>query len=290
MSAEQSVVTKPIETEGAQGEPVARVAAVQMTSGASVDANVRAAREALAEAAAAGAKLAVLPENFAFLGLRDADKLQVAEQPGEGPIQSAVAQAARESGIWVVAGTVPLRVPGEARVAAASLVFDAEGRVVARYDKIHLFDVDIPGKAEAYRESTHIRPGRDIVVVDTPCGRLGLSVCYDIRFAELYRAMSAQGAEWFVVPAAFTVPTGEAHWEVLLRARAIENLAAVVAAGQVGRHENGRATYGDSMIINHWGVVQSRRREGPGVVIADLDLAAQRQARLAFPALQHRKL
>lgn len=275
---------------GAGGQEVARVAAVQMTSTASVATNLRVAREALAEAAAAGAKVVVLPENFAFLGLRDADKLQVAESPGEGPIQHALAAAARECGLWIVAGTLPLRVADESRVAAASLVFDAEGRVVARYDKIHLFDVDIPGKAETYRESTHIRPGRDIVVIDTPCGRLGLSVCYDLRFPELFRAMSLQGADWFAVPAAFTVPTGEAHWEVLLRARAIENLAAVVAAGQVGVHENGRATYGDSMIINHWGVVQSRRREGYGVVIADLDLVAQRQARQTFPALQHRKL
>lgn len=268
----------------------ARVAAVQMTSGSSVSANLQAAHRGLMEAAQAGARVIVLPENFAFLGLRDADKLQVAELPGVGPIQDRLADHARELRVWIVAGTVPLRVPGESRVAAASLVFNAEGRVVARYDKLHLFDVDIPGKAEAYRESTHIRPGSDVVVVDTPCGRLGLSVCYDLRFAELYRAMSAQGAEWFAVPAAFTVPTGEAHWEVLLRARAIENLAAVVAAGQVGSHENGRATYGDSLIVNHWGEVQSRLREGTGVVWADLDLEAQRRARHAFPVLQHRKL
>ena len=189
----------------------ARVAAVQMTSTASVAANLEAAREGLEQAAAAGAQVVVLPENFAFLGLRDADKLQVAESPGTGPIQDALARYARELGLWIVAGTLPLRVAAEARVAAASLVFDAEGQIVARYDKIHLFDVDIPGKAEAYRESANVRPGSDIVVVDTPCGRLGLSVCYDLRFAELYRSMSAQGAEWFAVPAAFTVPTGEAH-------------------------------------------------------------------------------
>lgn len=268
----------------------ARVAAVQMTSTASVAANLEAAREGLEQAAAAGAQVVVLPENFAFLGLRDADKLQVAESPGTGPIQDALARYARELGLWIVAGTLPLRVTAEARVAAASLVFDAEGQIVARYDKIHLFDVDIPGKAEAYRESANVRPGSDIVVVDTPCGRLGLSVCYDLRFAELYRSLSAQGAEWFAVPAAFTVPTGEAHWEVLLRARAIENLATVVAAGQVGIHDNGRATYGDSLIVNHWGVVQARRRQDPGVVVAEIDRQAQREARATFPVLQHRKL
>lgn len=275
----------------ATGSPAAaRVAAVQMTSSANVPVNLKAAREGLEQAAAAGAQVAVLPENFAFLGVRDADKLQVAESPGTGPIQDALARCARELGLWVVAGTLPLRVAGEARVAAASLVFDAAGQIVARYDKIHLFDVDIPGKAETYRESANIRPGSEVVVVDTPCGRLGLSVCYDLRFAELYRRMSAQGAEWFAVPAAFTVPTGEAHWEVLLRARAIENLAVVVAAGQVGIHDNGRATYGDSLIVNHWGVIQARRRQGPGVVVADIDRQAQRDARAAFPALQHRKL
>lgn len=269
---------------------VARVAAVQMTSTANVTVNLDMVRERLVEAAAAGAAVVVLPENFAFLGLRDADKLQWAESQGAGPIQDALARYARELGLWIVAGTLPLCVQGEARVAAASLVFDAAGRIVARYDKIHLFDVDIPGKAEAYRESAHVRPGGEIVVVDTPCGRLGLSVCYDLRFAELYRQMSAQGAEWFAVPAAFTVPTGEAHWEVLLRARAIENLATVVAAGQVGIHDNGRATYGDSLIVDHWGVVQARLRQGAGVVVADIDRRAQQEARKAFPALQHRKL
>lgn len=267
-----------------------RVAAVQMTSGASVPANLAIVERCLREAAEAGAKLAVLPENVAFLGRRDVDKLAVAEPQGSGPIQAALSGYAREFGLWIVAGTLPLQSADPMRVAAASLVFDERGEIVARYDKIHLFDVLIPGKAEAYRESAHILAGDTVRVVDTPCGRLGLSVCYDIRFPELYRRMSAEGAEWFTVPAAFTVPTGEAHWETLLRARAIENLAAVVAAGQVGRHENGRATYGDSMIINHWGEIQSRRREGVGIVVADLDRDAQREARQAFPALQHRKL
>lgn len=267
-----------------------RVAAVQMTSSASVAANLTAVEAALREAAEVGAALAVLPENFAFMGRRDADKLSVAEPEGEGPIQTALAGFARQFSLWIVAGTIPLQRPNDPRVAAASLVLDASGQTVARYDKIHLFDVEIPGKAQSYRESAHIAAGDRIVVVDTPCGRLGLSVCYDVRFAELYRAMSAKGAEWFTVPAAFTVPTGEAHWETLLRARAIENLAFVVAAGQVGMHENGRATYGDSMIVNHWGEILVRQRDGIGVVVADLDRESQRLAREAFPALQHRKL
>lgn len=260
-----------------------------MTSGDDVAANLDCARRLLEQAAAAGASVAVLPENVAFMGRRDADKLRVAESAGDGPMQHSLARAARELGIWVVAGTLPIRVPGEQRVAAASLVFDAHGEQVARYDKIHLFDVAVPGKDETYFESRHIVPGASRVVLDTPAGRLGLSVCYDIRFPELYRELVAAGATWFAVPAAFTVPTGEAHWETLLRARAIENLAAVVAAGQVGSHPSGRATYGDSMIVDHWGVVRARLPAGEGVVVAELHTAVQQRVRVEFPALTHRR-
>ena len=266
------------------------VAAIQMTSSPDVAVNLADAARLLAEAAAAGARVAVLPENFAIMGRREADKLAVAEAPGDGPIQAALAGAAADLGLWIVGGTVPLRVPGDTRAAAASLVYDDRGRQVARYDKIHLFDVDIPGRDEAYRESASNRPGDDVVVVDTPAGRLGLSVCYDVRFPELFRQMSAAGATWFTVPAAFTVPTGEAHWETLLRARAIENLCGVVAAAQVGQHANGRATWGHSMIIDHWGRVLAVRPQQPGVVLADLDAAGQAEARRRFPALTHRRL
>lgn len=266
------------------------VAAVQMTSGPDVAANLGAARELLGRSAAAGASVAVLPENFAFMGLRDTDKLEVAEQPGAGPIQAALAAAASELGIWIVGGTIPLRVPGEPRVAAASLVLDSRGHCVARYDKMHLFDVDIPGKAESYRESAGVAPGAAPVVVDTPAGRLGMAVCYDMRFPELFRALLAAGAEWFSVPAAFTVPTGRAHWEVLLRARAVENLAPVVAAAQTGVHPGGRETYGHSLVVDHWGTVLARLPRGPGVVIAALDREAQRRARRDFPALEHRRI
>ena len=266
------------------------VAALQMTSGTDVAANLATARRLLADAAAAGARVALLPENFVLMAQRSADRSAIAETHGDGPIQSAMAEAARSLGLWVIAGTMPLRVPGETRVAAASLVYDDTGREVARYDKIHLFDVDVPGADESHRESAGMCPGRRVVSVDTPVGRVGLAICYDIRFPELFRRLSAEGVTWFVLPAAFTVPTGRAHWEVLLRARAIENLAGLVAAGQWGRHDNGRETYGDSLIVDHWGRVLARRPQGEGVVVAAFDPDAQREARSAFPALAHRVL
>jgi nitrilase len=179
---------------------------------------------------------------------------------------------------------------GRGRVAAACLVFDAAGERVARYDKIHLFDVDIPARQESYRESAFVAPGDVPRVLDTPAGRLGLAVCYDVRFPELFRELALRGAQWFVVPSAFTVPTGRAHWETLLRARAIENLAFVVAAAQWGTHQNGRETWGDSLLVDHWGTVLARLPAGEGVACADLDLAAQAEARTRFPALAHRRL
>ena len=266
------------------------VAALQMTTGADVAANLATTARLAAGAAERGARVLVLPENFAFMGMRDADKLAVAEVEGQGPIQDAIARLAVQLRVWIVAGTIPLATPGGARVAAASLVFDDAGKVVARYDKIHLFDVDIPSRDESYRESATVAPGSATRVLDTPAGRLGLAVCYDIRFPELFREMVRQGAQWFVLPSAFTVPTGRAHWETLLRARAIENLAFVVAPAQSGSHANGRETWGDSLVVDHWGVVLARLPAGEGVVVADLDLAAQAEARKRFPALQHRRL
>ena len=195
-----------------------RVAAVQMTSTADLGRNLVEAGRLLAEAHDRGAVVAALPENFAFMGHDEADKLAIAESEGVGPIQAEIAGLARSLGLWIVAGTVPLRVPGEDRVAAACLVFDADGRQVARYDKIHLFDVAIPGREERYRESASVRPGAAPACVDTPAGRLGLAVCYDLRFPELFRRLVDLGAEWFCLPSAFTAPTGRAHWETLLRA------------------------------------------------------------------------
>jgi nitrilase len=203
-------------------------------------------------------------------------------------VQDFLSQRSRELKLWIIAGTTPVsETPGE-RVSAACLVYNDQGERVARYDKMHLFDVDIPGRDEKYRESTNIAPGSRLGLVPTPAGLLGLSVCYDMRFPEMYRPMSAAGAQGFTVPASFTVPTGRAHWETLLRARAIENLSFVVAAAQWGRHANGRETYGDSIIIDHWGTVLARLPAGQGVITAQLDLAAQRAARQDFPALSHR--
>jgi deaminated glutathione amidase len=267
-----------------------KVAAIQMTSGHIVADNLAAAGELLREAKDAGADIACLPENFAFIGLHDADKLQVAEADGAGAAQSFLSDTARELKMWILGGTIVIRRDTDRRVTNSSLLIDAAGKRVARYDKIHLFDVTIPGRDEQYRESTHVAPGRDIVIADTPVGKLGLSVCYDMRFPELYRQLVAQGAEWLAMPAAFTVPTGRAHWETLLRARAIENLCYVVAPAQAGTHTSGRETYGDSIIVDYWGQVLSRLAKGGGVITADIDLAKQAETRVRFPALDNRQL
>jgi len=267
-----------------------KIAAIQMTSGPEVEANLAQARTHLESAARQGAALAALPENFAFMGLWDADKRAVAEADGDGPIQQFLARTARELKMWIIGGTIPLRGEPSGRVAAASLVYTSEGARAARYDKIHLFDVDIPGKAETYRESAHVAPGSRTAVIDTPAGRVGLSVCYDIRFPELFRELGQAGAELLSIPSAFTAPTGRAHWETLLRARAIENLCYVLAPAQSGFHANGRETYGDSMIVDYWGRILRRLPRGQGCVVADVDLAAQAQVRRNFPALDHRVL
>jgi nitrilase len=270
---------------------VTRFAALQMTSGPEVDANLRVAEGLLAEAAGQGASVALLPENFAFMGRRDADKRAIAEADGSGPVQDCLARAAARHGMFVIAGTIPLRsASADGRVHNSTLVYDAAGRRVGRYDKIHLFDVDVPGKAESYRESAHVAPGAEIRVIPSPAGLVGLSVCYDLRFPELYRGLVARGAEVLVVPSAFTVPTGRAHWEPLLRARAIENLSYVVAAAQSGVHAGGRETYGDSLIVDWWGRVVTRLPRGRGVISAAIDLEGLRAARAAFPSLSHRVL
>jgi nitrilase len=261
-----------------------------MTSGADVGENLAVAARLLAEASAAGARVAVLPENFSFMGMRDADKRAIAEPDGDGPVQQFLSRQARELSLCIVGGTTPIAIQKGERVAAACLVYGADGRRLARYDKIHLFDVDIPGREESYRESANIARGAHPVLVPTPAGMLGLSVCYDMRFPELFRLMAAAGAEYFSVPSAFTVPTGRAHWETLLRARAIENLCYVVAAAQWGRHPSGRETYGDSLMVDYWGSVLSRLPSGIGIIMAELDREAQQKTRLEFPALRHRLL
>ncbi len=269
-----------------------KAAAIQMTSGDDVAANLSAAGRLLLRAAEDGAQLAVLPENFAFMGAKEKDKLAHAEAEGSGPIQEFLADAARQFKLWIVAGTAPVAVPGDpGRVYAASLIYDAEGVARGRYDKIHLFDVDTPG-GERYRESNSIAYGElRPAVLATPLATIGFSVCYDLRFPELFRALTAQGAQVLTVPSAFTEKTGEAHWEVLLRARAIENQCFVIAAGQGGTHPGGRRTWGHSMIVDPWGVVLAQcLEEGEGVALAELDFEALLKLRQNFPVLSHRRL
>jgi nitrilase len=265
---------------------VVRVAAVQMASGPNVDANLAEAGRLIGMAVAAGAKLVALPEFFAIMGMKDTDKVSVREPVGKGPIQRFLAAQAREHGIWLVGGSVPLECDNPRKVRNACLVYDDKGRLVARYDKIHLFGLNLGN--EHYKEQTTIEPGERVVVVDTPFGRIGLSVCYDLRFPELYRAMG--DVDIILVPAAFTATTGKAHFETLIRARAIENLAYVIAPAQGGYHVSGRETHGDSMIVDPWGNVLDRLPRGSGVVVAGINRAYQESLRQSLPALKHRKL
>ena len=265
------------------------IAAIQMVSGPGVAENLAAAADLLAQAAAQGARLAVLPENFALMGQQETDKLAVREAEGQGPIQDFLAEQAARHRLWLVGGTIPLQAAGDdRRVRAACLLFDDRGQPVARYDKVHLFDVRVVGSAEQYAESATIAPGNRYMVAETPLGRLGLAVCYDLRFPEQFRALVEQGMEILALPAAFTAATGLAHWETLLRARAIENQCYVVASAQGGKHANGRETYGDSLIIDPWGVVLNRLSQGPGVVLAEFSRERLEDVRRQFPALHHR--
>ena len=265
------------------------MAAIQMVSGADLAGNLAMAAELLARAADRGVQLAVLPENFALMGRRDGDALALRVVEGRGAIQDFLAEQAARHRLWLVGGTIPLAAPGETRRArAACLLFDDRGRQVARYDKVHLFDVQVVGSAERYAESATIAPGHRYVVADTPLGRLGLAVCYDLRFPEQFRTMVGHGMEILALPAAFTATTGAAHWDVLLRARAIENQCYVIAAAQGGRHANGRETYGDSLIADPWGGVLQRLPQGPGVVLAEWNREHLENVRRQFPALTHR--
>ncbi|HRX61061.1 MAG TPA: carbon-nitrogen hydrolase family protein [Candidatus Competibacter sp.] len=265
------------------------LAAIQMVSGPNIAENLAVAAELLAQAAAEGARLAVLPENFALMGRGEGDKVVVRETEGEGPIQAFLAEQASRHRLWLVGGTIPLRTASdERRVRAACLLFDDRGQQVARYDKVHLFDVQVVGSAERYAESDTIEPGDRYVVANTPLGRLGLAVCYDLRFPEQFRALVDRGMEILVLPAAFTAATGRAHWETLLRARAIENQCYVVASAQGGQHANGRETHGDSLIIDPWGEILRRLPQGAGVVLAEFERERLEKIRRQFPALQHR--
>ncbi|MEE8343724.1 MAG: carbon-nitrogen hydrolase family protein [Woeseiaceae bacterium] len=276
--------------KGKQDSPssLVRVAAVQMNSGDNLNKNLELAARLLAKAAADGCALAVLPENFPFMGARGKDKLQYAEELGAGPIQDFLADTARNNDLWIISGSIPLSSSDPGRCYGATLVVDADGNSQSCYRKIHLFDVDLPDRGERYRESASMMPGDELVVQDTPVGCVGLSICYDLRFPELYRKLVEMGAVVLSIPAAFTFTTGNAHWHTLLRARAIENLAYVIAPGQFGQHCDGRTTYGHSLIIDPWGRILAEAAEGNCVITSDLNPGLPQKLRREFPALSHR--
>ena len=263
-----------------------KVAAIQMVSTPMIEENIITARRLIAEAAAQGAQLVLLPEYWPSIGSGDADKLIQAEKPGIGPVQNFLANAAKEHGIWLIGGTLSLVSPVPGKVLNTALVYNPQGENVARYDKIHLFGFTT--EKESYDESAIISPGCDVIGVEPPFGRVGLSICYDLRFPELFRALGT--CTLIVVPAAFTYTTGKVHWEILLRARAIENQCYVLAAAQGGRHPTGRRTWGHSMLIDPWGEIKSVLPEGEGVVLGDVDPSVIASVREKIPALKHRKL
>jgi nitrilase len=267
-----------------------KVGAIQLASGSNVSANLLEAERQTEVAVKQGAELIVLPENFAFIGRNCSDTNALREEPGDGPLQSFLSQLASRLGVWVVGGTIPLEADHAAKWRAACTVYDARGRQIARYDKQHLFDVNLVESDEQFVESESIESGDRVVVIDSPVGRLGISVCYDLRFPELYRAMLDRGVEVIALPAAFTAITGRAHWETLVRARAIENLAYVIAAAQGGFHIASRQTYGHSMIVDPWGTKLAERERGNGCVVAAVDRDFQHTTRRNFPCLDHRRL
>ena len=268
---------------------MSRIAAIQMISGADVQANLDAAARLIADAAEQGAQLVLLPECFAAFGNRSLQAIAAAEYDGNGPIRPFLAEQARSHGVWLVAGSIPLPAEAGGKPMACCLVVDDQGREVARYDKLHLFDVEVADNQRSYRESRDYGYGDRVVCIDTPVGRLGLSICYDVRFAELYQALRNAGAELIVVPSAFTAVTGAAHWEVLLRARAIETQCYVLAANQGGTHANGRETFGHSCLIDPWGEVTACLPRGEGVICGEIDLQHLQSIRGRMPVAGHRR-
>lgn len=263
-----------------------KIAAIQMVSTPAVEENIATARRLIGEAAQQGAQLVLLPEYWPIMGMKESDKLAHAEQIDIGPIQQCMSEMAREHHLWLIGGTLPMAAPEADKVLNTMMVYDPQGKHAVRYDKIHLFSFTKGN--ESYDEARSIMHGTRVATFEVPFGRIGLSVCYDLRFPELYRAMG--DCALIVVPAAFTYTTGRAHWEILLRARAIENQCYVLAAAQGGTHPNGRRTWGHSMLIDPWGDVLAVLPEGEGVVIGDLDLLHLQRVRESLPALRHRKL
>lgn len=272
--------------KSADNDEIIKVAAVQMASSPNVSANLVEAKRLIEMAAKAGAKLVVLPEYFCIMGLKDSDKVAIREKQNDGPIQQFLSKTAKAYKIWIVAGSVPLESRYENKVRNSCLVYNDKGEQVARYDKIHLFGLDMG--TEHYHEENTIEPGDTVVTIDTPFGRIGLSICYDLRFPELYRAMGE--VDMIVVPAAFTETTGKAHWETLIRARAVENLSYVIASAQGGYHLSGRETHGNSMIVDPWGVVLDRLPRGSGIVIANVNRNYIKNLRQSLPALKHKTI
>lgn len=279
---------------------LSKIAAIQMASGPQLQANLMASANLIKQAADKGAQMVALPENFALMPMQETENRDIAEQFGQGHIQDFISACAEDNQVWVVAGSIPLKTDSD-KVTSSSIMFDSNGKIVARYDKIHLFDVSFDcGKdcdeqssknnnMETYHESAIFSPGSEVVVVDTPFGKIGMSICYDLRFPILFRKMVNAGAEIFMIPSAFTAVTGKEHWEPLLRARAIENQCYVIAPAQGGYHVNGRNTYGHSMVIDYWGRVHETLEKGAGSIMIDVDLKAQQATRKNFPVLQHRK-
>ncbi len=268
-----------------------KAATIQMVSGDNLEANLAQAAELVREAAGQGAQFALLPEYFPIMSDDEAAKIRIGETPGNGPIQDFLAEQARSNRLWLMAGTFSLQSDDAARVYNTCLLYSPDGAGAYRYDKMHLFDVQVGDEdKEVYNESNTIVPGRNSVVADTPLGRIGMSVCYDLRFPELYRELSAQQAEMITVPAAFTYATGKRHWELFLRARAVENLCYVIASNQGGQNTETRRTWGHSMIIDPWGDILCSLEEGPGVACANIDLRRLHELRQSFPALEHRVL
>ena len=266
------------------------VAAIQMNSSADVEVNLNKAEGLIKQAAAQRAKLVVLPENFAFMGADANAQLAIAESFGDGPLQTFLSEQAKKHKVWLVGGTIPIKAEEPARVYSSSLLFNEQGELVARYNKLHLFDVTLVESNESYRESDYICPGDSVCVVDTPVGKVGMAVCYDLRFPELFRKMHEQNVEVIVLPSAFTETTGRAHWQILLRARAVENLSYIVAPDQAGTHASGRRTWGHSMILDPWGNVQRCLTSGVGVAFGEVDPYRQKSLRDSFPSIEHRRI
>ena len=290
MTSERAGVSEPTNARTSEQLAVSKIAAVQMISGPDVAPNLATAGRLIAEAAAAGAQLVALPEYFPLIGASDADRLISREVDGAGPMQDFLAEAAARHGIWLVGGSIPLMADDPTKLRNSCLVFDPQGARVVRYDKIHLFG--FTKGEESYDEAATIERGDQVVTFDSPLGRIGVAICYDLRFPELFRKMAQRSnpIDLLVLPAAFTETTGRAHWELLLRARAVENQCYVLASAQGGKHPNGRITHGNSMVIDPWGDVVARMDKGEGVVIAELIRQKLVDTRTSLPALRHRIL